>query len=72
MDKLNNLESKKILAVVLCWNNKDIIKSCVDSLLSQTEKPEILVVDNGSSDGSYQFLEKEYGTKIKLVKNPKI
>ena len=68
---MDKFEPKKILAVVLCWNNKDIIKPCVDSLLSQTEKPEILVVDNGSTDGSFQFLEEEYGAKIKLVKNAK-
>ena len=70
MDKLNKLKSRKILAVVLCWNNKDIIKPCVDSLLAQTETVEILVVDNGSKDGSYDSLENTYGEKIKLVKNP--
>ena len=68
---MDKFEPKKILAVVLCWNNKDIIKPCVDSLLAQTETAEILVVDNGSTDGSSQFLEEEYGAKIKLVKNAK-
>jgi glycosyltransferase involved in cell wall biosynthesis len=64
MDKLNKLKSRKILAVVLCWNNKDIIKPCVDSLLAQTETVEILVVDNGSKDGSYDYLENTYGKRL--------
>lgn len=68
MTKPNNME---ILAVVLCWNNRDIIKLCIDSLLAQKETVEILVVDNGSEDGSYDFLESTYKEKIKLFKNAK-
>lgn len=68
MTKPNTTE---ILAVVLCWNNRDIIKPCIDSLLAQKEAVEILVIDNGSEDGSYDFLESTYKQRIKLFKNAK-
>jgi GT2 family glycosyltransferase len=44
----------RVRAVVLCWNNAGIIDRCVDHLLA-TDWPgelDVLVVDNGSTDGS--------------------
>jgi GT2 family glycosyltransferase len=55
--------------VVLNWNGKAIINSCLDSLkqLAYANR-EIIVVDNGSTDGSLEYLESVDG--IFLVKNP--
>jgi len=55
--------------VVLNHNNKDVIFKCVNSLL-QFNAPynyEVIVVDNLSSDGSYELLEQD--TRIKLIRN---
>lgn len=42
-----------VSAVVLNWNGGDLVKACVESVLEQDlAANEILVVDNGSSDGS--------------------
>lgn len=42
--------------VVLSWNNLDLTKKCVDSLRSHTDvKHELIIVDNGSTDGSAEF-----------------
>lgn len=41
-----------ICAVVVTYNRYELLKECLDSLLNQTYKPDILVVDNASSDGT--------------------
>lgn len=45
-----------IAVVVPNWNGADSLKDCLDSLLKQTLKPHIVVVDNGSVDGSLELL----------------
>ncbi len=47
--------------VIPNWNGKHFLKDCLDSLLLQTYKDlEIIVVDNGSKDGSVEFLQANY------------
>jgi GT2 family glycosyltransferase len=39
------------------WNTLDLLRECVDSLRAQTRAPvEVVVVDNGSTDGSVEWL----------------
>jgi GT2 family glycosyltransferase len=59
-----------ISVIVLNWNGRHFLKSCLDSLLVQTHgHREIIVVDNGSTDGSVEFLKACYGSQIVLIKN---
>lgn len=52
---------KKTTVVIPNWNGKAYLKDCLDSLLIQKDTAaEIIVVDNGSSDGSVSFLEEHY------------
>lgn len=54
---------------IVNWNGLQLIGHCIDSIKLQTYKDiEINVIDNDSSDGSYDFLAKNY-SEIKLVKN---
>jgi GT2 family glycosyltransferase len=47
--------------VIPNWNGKHFLKDCLDSLVTQTYKElEIIVVDNGSKDGSIEFLQEHY------------
>ncbi len=55
--------------VVLNWNGKDSITACLDSLLSQSIDLKIILVDNGSVDGSLEFIKDHY-TDIELIINP--
>ena len=62
-------------AVVLNWNTLDLLKKNLAALSSQTFRSlEIIVVDNGSSDGSREYFESEefrrFGCKcIRLPEN---
>lgn len=54
--------------IILNWNGKHLLGECLDSVLTQTFRDfEILVVDNGSTDGSAEFLRAEYGERVCLV-----
>lgn len=52
------------------WNGRELLGDCLDSLNKQTFRNfEIVVVDNGSSDGSVEFLSKNYpGVKVTVLK----
>lgn len=56
--------------ILINWNSKNVIFDCIDSLNETIKKHtyEIIVVDNNSTDGSLQTLEKKY-KNIKLIKN---
>lgn len=50
----------KVAVVIPNWNGKDDLPACLDSLLAQTLAVEIIVVENGSTDGSLELLNKNY------------
>lgn len=60
-----------VYCVVPNWNGKKLLGPCVDSLLKQTLTPRIVVVDNGSTDGSADYINTRYPdvVVIKLEKN---
>jgi GT2 family glycosyltransferase len=66
---MNN--SKKSLHIVIPnWNGKDSLPACLDSLRSQTVATNIVVVDNGSVDGSLDLLSQKY-PDITVLPQPK-
>lgn len=50
--------------IVPNWNGEDSLKACLDSLLAQTLEARVIVVDNGSVDGSLALLEKYSGIEV--------
>lgn len=47
--------------IILNWNGKDYIGSCLRSILDSTYKNyEVIVVDNASTDGSIEIVKKEF------------
>src|SRR3989344_8539381 len=50
----------KISVVIPNWNGAEELPACLDSLLAQTLKAEIIVVENGSSDSSKELLYGKY------------
>lgn len=48
----------KTIATVVTFNKIDMLKECLESLLHQTQEVDkIIVVDNGSTDGSREYLK---------------
>jgi GT2 family glycosyltransferase len=58
-----------VAVVVPSWNSADLLPGCLASLREQAEPLEVLVVDNGSSDGSLAFLEREGVPHLSLPRN---
>lgn len=57
-----------ISVVIPNWNGKKFLAGCLDSLLQQTyASVEVIVVDNGSADGSVEFLREGY-PQIRLIR----
>ena len=50
----------KTTVVIPNYNGKEFLKDCLDSLQKGTIVPAIVVVDNGSSDGSTTFIKEHY------------
>lgn len=62
--------SGMVSAIILNWNGKDVIVDCIESLLLQDyASKEIIVVDNGSADGSLEMIREKYKGKIILIEN---
>ena len=69
------MNDPKISVLIPMYNRKHYIQDCIDSALNQTFQDfEIIVRDDGSKDGSAEFVEKIYAKeisegKIKLFRN---
>jgi GT2 family glycosyltransferase len=60
----------KISVIVLNWNGRQFLPECLDSLAAQTIGDfEVVLVDNGSTDGSARCLREDYPW-VKLIELP--
>lgn len=59
---------KKVLAVVVTYNRKKLLKECISALLSQSyEQLKILIVDNASTDGTEEVVKRFTEPQISYV-----
>ena len=64
-----------VSVVVVNWDRRDLLRSCLQSLVRQKlEQPfELVVVDNGSKDGSAEMVVGEFSAqpafRLKLIQN---
>lgn len=55
-------------AIVVNWNGREHLEVCLGSLLAQTLAGlEVVLVDNGSSDGSLDFVRQRFGDALRIV-----
>ena len=58
----------KISVIIPTYNRKDYVQAAVDSVLAQSHaETEVIVVDDGSSDGTGQVLTERYGGQIQYL-----
>lgn len=62
----------KISIIILSWNTKEVLAQCLESLFKDLRaskvSSEVIVIDNASSDGSSELVEKKYQEAV-LIKN---
>jgi GT2 family glycosyltransferase len=64
------VEAARTVAVVIpSWNSAGLLPRCLDSLGGQGVEVELLVVDNGSGDGSVELLEERGVPHVGLPRN---
>ena len=61
------MDKPRVSVIVLNWNGKRFLEKCLGSLLNQDYSNfEVLLVDNGSSDDSVEFVRKVFGKDERL------
>lgn len=61
---------KTISIIIPTYNRAHLIGMTLDSIFAQTLAPyEVIVVDDGSSDGTKEMLETHYGNRITFLQN---
>jgi GT2 family glycosyltransferase len=61
--------------LVVCWNDKEKIATALDSVFALTEVRDdpdfahVVVSDNGSTDGSREYITERYDGRVQIVEN---
>jgi GT2 family glycosyltransferase len=65
------VNNPQLSAIIVTWNHQDLLPGCLSALLKQDYAPlEIIVVDNGSHDGSPELIL-EHFPEVRLWRFPK-
>jgi len=69
---LSELEIKNLTISIVSYDSLNFLEACLDSILENppSVKYEIIVVDNASTDGSYELVQKNF-PQVKLLHNSK-
>ena len=60
----------RVVVIVLTWNGRDLTLACLESLRSaRATGVEIVVVDNGSSDGTASAIRERHGERVTIIEN---
>jgi glycosyltransferase involved in cell wall biosynthesis len=67
----------KVTFVVIAFNERNNIVDCISSILNQNVKESrvnitVLVVDDGSTDGTAELVEESFTTKVKILKQENV
>jgi GT2 family glycosyltransferase len=51
------MQDNAVAFVIVCWNSRDLLDACLNSIYQQTAgRALVVVVDNGSEDGSQDHI----------------
>lgn len=64
----------RLSIIIVNFNTRDLLRACLRSLRKAEPRAEVIVVDNGSKDGSAAMVRKEFGKsgrsgKVRLIAN---
>ncbi len=64
----SNVDHPIVSVVIPTYNRKDIISRAINSVLNQTyENYEIIIIDDGSTDGTIEYIKNHFNSKIKCI-----
>ena len=65
-------EEKLVSIILINWNSYGLTSRCIENIRKNTDYPnyEVWVVDNGSRDGSFEGLKRDFPF-LKTIKNEK-
>jgi len=60
----------KLSIIIVSYNTRQMTLECIRSVFEETKSTsfKLIIVDNASSDGSADAIEKEFGSKVELIK----
>lgn len=69
---MSGAASGELISVVIpSFNHRPFVGAAIESVFAQTYSPlEVIVVDDGSSDGSASWIAENYGNRVKLMAGP--
>lgn len=63
-------KEKKVIAVVVTYNRKELLKECIEAILNQNYKNcDVLVIDNASTDNTEEYIRDLLKNKRVIYKN---
>lgn len=70
MDRHVGTASPLVSVVIVNWNTRDLLRGCLASLPWDSDRVslDVIVVDNGSDDGSAQMVEAQF-PQVRLIRN---
>lgn len=58
---------KKVIAVIVTYNRKELLKECINALLNQNyENCDVLIIDNASTDGTREYINSLFEANKRL------
>jgi GT2 family glycosyltransferase/glycosyltransferase involved in cell wall biosynthesis len=70
---LNAVRMPRISVIILTFNNLELTKACIDSVLKRSDYPnlEVIVVDNASSDDTPAYLDEltQHNPDVRIILN---
>jgi glycosyltransferase involved in cell wall biosynthesis len=67
------MDSLAITVIIPVKNGAAYILECVESALNQSAPPgEVIVVDDGSTDGTRELIEQEFGSRVRVLIGPRL
>lgn len=57
---------KKVLAIIVTHNRKELLYECINALISQSYQCDILIIDNASTDGTNDLVFRNFANNDKI------